>query len=276
MSQETLEADGPIGAPTGRSLRSSPLLEYGASLGLVAATTAVALVVNYLIQTPNLSLIFVLPVLIAALSFGWGPALLAALAAVAAFDVFFVEPRYSFQVASTSDLWALGLLLVVAAIASTVAAQSRRRALDAQQAAQRAEALHRLARLVVEDARPAALYEAAGEALSVIFQTTAAVLVQQGCALASVVVTRGASLSAVDMEAARWTLENNTHARAGTYPFDAAEFDFWLVGRTVGKGVVLGVRVGATGGQRPAEPDRYVEMVGAYVAAGLLQGPGGG
>ncbi len=274
MSQEALEVDGRAAAPDSGSLRSSPLLEYGASLGLVAATTALALIVNYLIQTPNLSLIFVLPVLIAALSFGWGPALLAALAAVAAFDVFFVEPRYSFQVASTSDLWALALLLAVAAIASTVAAQSRRRALDAQLAAQRAEALHRLARLVVEDAPPGVLYEAAGEALSVIFQTPATVLVQQGGALASVAATRGASLSAVDLEAARWTLENNTHARAGTYPFDTAEFDFWLAGRAAGKGVVLGVRVGAAGAQRPAEPDRYVDMVGAYLAAGLLQGGG--
>ena len=271
MSEETLEADGRIQAPIGGAVGSSALLEYGASLGLVATTTALAFVVNYLIQTPNLSLIFVLPVLIAALSFGWGPAFFAALAAVAAFDVFFVEPKYSLQVASTSDLWALALLLVVAAIASTVAAQSRRRALDAQLATQRAEALHRLARLVVEDAPPPVLYEAASEALSVIFQAPAAVLAQQGAALASVAVTRGASLSAVDLEAAKWTLENNTHARAGTYPFDTAEFDFWLVGRTTGKGVVLGV--GAAGAQRPAEPDRYVEMVGAYLAAGLLQSP---
>jgi two-component system sensor histidine kinase KdpD len=274
MSQATREADGPIGAPTSGAAGFSPLLAYGASLGLVAAATALAFVVNYLIQTPNLSLIFVLPVLIAALSFGWWPAFLAALAAVAAFDLIFVEPRYSLQVASTSDLWALALLLVVAAIASTVAAQSRRRALDAQLATQRAEALHRLARLVVEDAPPPTLYEAAGDALSVIFQAPAAVLAERGNALASVAVTRGASLSAVDLEAAKWTLENNTHARAGTYPFDTAEFDFWLVGRTAGKGVVLGVHAGAAGAQRPAEPDRYVEMVGAYLAAGLLQGPG--
>ena len=35
----------------------------------------------------------------------------------------------------------------------------------------------------------------------------------------------------------------------------------------------LTLGVGAAGAQRPAEPDRYVEMVGAYLAAGLLQSP---
>jgi two-component system sensor histidine kinase KdpD len=119
----------------GRPAGTSALVGYGAGLALVAAATIIAFVVDHLVQAPNLSLVFVLPVTVAALSFGWGPALVSALVSVAVFDFLFVEPRMSFQVASPTDLWALALLLLVAAIASTVGAQSRRRAVEARRAA---------------------------------------------------------------------------------------------------------------------------------------------
>ena len=71
--------------------------------------------------------IFVLPVVIAATALGWGPSLLAVSTSVLAFDFFFTEPFYSFRIASPSDVWAAALLLVIAAIVSTIAAESRRR-----------------------------------------------------------------------------------------------------------------------------------------------------
>src|SRR6201992_2106520 len=122
------EAD-PAAADAGAAPRTSPALGYGLSVLLVAAAGVVAFVVDHIVATPNLSLIFVLPVIVAALSFGWGPALISAMLSVAADDFFFIEPRFTFRVASPSDVWALALLLLVAAIASTVGAQSRGRAL---------------------------------------------------------------------------------------------------------------------------------------------------
>jgi K+-sensing histidine kinase KdpD len=255
--------------------RSHVLGGYMAALGLVAAATLVAFLVENLIAAPNLSLVFVLPVLVAALSFGWGPALVSAVAATLAFDIFFVEPRYSILVASPTDMWALSLLLVVAAISSTVAAQSRGRALEARLAVERAEALHSLAHLVVEAAPAGAVVESAGAALSRIFRAPAAVLQERGDRLVPVALAGGATLSAADDEAARWTLVNQVPTRADAFPFDAASFDFWPIRRGAGPGFVLGV--GLTDGRekQPADPARYVELVGAYLAAGFSQDPSG-
>ena len=83
------------------------------SLLLVAAATLLAFVVDHIVAAPNLTLIFALPVVVAATFFGWIPALLAAVAGVLAFDFFFTQPYYSFRIASPSDLWAAALLLVI-------------------------------------------------------------------------------------------------------------------------------------------------------------------
>ncbi len=129
------------------------LAHYGLLVLLVAAAVLLALLVQYLIARPNLSLIFVLPVVLAATTFGWGPSMTASLTSVVADDFFFTEPRYSLAIASPSDLWATGLLLVIAAAVSTLAAEARRRAIDARQAADQAMALQALAHVVIESGR---------------------------------------------------------------------------------------------------------------------------
>src|SRR5882757_8817763 len=63
---------------------------YALSLAMVVAATVVAFIVDHLIQSSSLSLVFVLPVVIAAASCGWGPAMAAAVAGVLALDFFFV------------------------------------------------------------------------------------------------------------------------------------------------------------------------------------------
>lgn len=275
MSDETFGAEI---APNPQSIDAvAPhrpnVVGYAASLGLVGVAAVAAFIVENIVPTSNLALVFVLPVLVAAVSFGWGPALAAALAAVATFDFFFVEPRFSLRVTSPSDMWAMGLLLVVAAIASTVAAQSRRRAIESRLAADRAEALHSLARLVVEAAPASAVAEAAAAALSRIFQARAAVLLESGDVLRSVALAGGATLSATDNEAARWTLSNQLPTRAETFPFDTAEYDFWPFRRGDGPGIVLGVGLTKERDGQPADTTRHIELVGAYLAAALSQKP---
>src|SRR5262245_13986268 len=76
---------------------SLPLIaQYGLALVLVALATGLAFLVQHLISAPNVTLIYVLPVIISATLFGWGPSLLTVAVGVVAFDFFFTEPYYSF------------------------------------------------------------------------------------------------------------------------------------------------------------------------------------
>jgi two-component system sensor histidine kinase KdpD len=264
----TAAPDFEAGAATsGPPARPSPVLGYGLSVLLVAAATVVAFVVDHIVPAPNLSLVFVLPVIVAALSFGWGPALISAMLSVAVFDFLFVEPRLSFRVASPTDIWALGLLLAVAAIASTVGAQSRGRAVAARRAAEQAEALHGLAHAVIKAEPTPALIKTAASALGRIFDAPAIVLAEQSGRLSPVAASGGAVLSPADEEAAQWALAKDKPTRAETYPFDQAVFDFWPVQTPANHRLVLGVILAGRSEGRPQDPSRQVELVAAYLSA---------
>lgn len=257
----------PQGGAARRTAGAHPVLGYAAGVAMVAAAGVVAFVVDHIVQAPNLSLVFVAPVIVAAVGFGWGPALVSALLSVAVFDFFFVEPRMSFQVASPTDLWALGLLLLVAAIASTVASESRRRALAASQAAAQAEALHALAHAVIRSEPYATVIGLAAQSLGAIFNAPAVVLRQAADKLDIASTSGGAQLAPADLEAAQWALANGKATRAETYPFDQAAFDFWPAPSMAGHRLVLGVRLSGRADGRPPAPDRQVELVAAYLAA---------
>ena len=251
---------------------ASVLLPYAASLGLVAIACLIGFLVQHLIASPDVTLIFVLPVVIAATTLGFRPSLAAAVAGVLAFDFFFTEPFFSFRIHSAADLWAAALLLVIAAIVSTVAAEARGQAREARREAARAGALHDLAHLVVQSAPAAEVAQASAETLAKIFQAPAAVLIEEAGKLKQAAVSEGASLSPADLEAANWTLASQTPAYGDNYPFATSIFDFWPIRREGSPDLVLGVRCGDKDG-RPEQPAKYVELAGAYLAASLAAAP---
>ena len=91
------------------------------ALVFVALATGLAFLVQHLISAPNVTLIYVLPVIISATLFGWGPSLLAVAVGVIAFDFFFTEPYYSLTMTNPSEIWAAVLLFVIASIVTSVA-----------------------------------------------------------------------------------------------------------------------------------------------------------
>jgi K+-sensing histidine kinase KdpD len=249
--------------------RLHPAAAYALSGLMVAAATLAAILVDQAQTIPNLSLIFVLPVVIAAVSFGWGPSLAAAVMAVVAFNFFLVAPRYSLHVADPANGWALMLLLITAAIVSAVAAQSRRRAMEAWKAADQATALQALARSLVAATGGASAAEASAAALGRLFQAPAVVLFQGEAGLEVAGRAGGGELSALDLEAAGWVLAARMPTRGGAYPVEGASYDFWPVVTPQRQQAVIGVSIslGETG--RPAEPERLVEIVSGYLAVAL-------
>jgi two-component system sensor histidine kinase KdpD len=73
----------------------------------------------------SLSLFFVVPIVIAAMRYGLGPALGASVLSVAAINFLFVEPRFTLAVARAQDLGALVLFVVVGVLVSFVAERAR-------------------------------------------------------------------------------------------------------------------------------------------------------
>jgi len=257
-----------LDAPQVASTPSRPSRWTGSAgaAALVGASVLVGFVVQHLLAAPNVTLVFVLPVVIAATSFGFRPAMLAAVLSVLSFDFFFTAPFYSLRIHSADDIWAATLLLVIAAIVSTLAANGRRRRLEAEREAERANALHTLAHLVVEAAPPPDVERATAQVLARIFGAPAAILVEREGKLR--LGEDSASLQAADLEAARWTLSSGTSSHADNYPFEASTFDFWPIRREGSPALVLGVRADHKD-DWPEVPAKYVELAGAYLSASL-------
>ena len=247
-------------------------LRYALAIGLVAAGTVLAYIgLASGIQTQTLALAYVVPVAVAAAYLGWGPAILAVVASVAVFDFLFTVPYFTLNVASRSDIAAMALLAVVAAIVSTVAAEARRRAVDAQTAAERADALRALAHATIHGEADATLFRVAAETLARIFRAPAVIYSEDNGVVSTVASAGGARVSPSDRVAAQWAISHETPVQGDTYPFDEASFDMWPVETASHRRLILGVSFGESEEGRPQEPGEMFELVAGYLAAGLAR-----
>jgi len=247
--------------------------QYGLALMFVALATGLAFSVQYLISAPNVTLIYVLPVIISATLFGWGPSLLAVAVGVVAFDFFFTEPYYSLTMTNPSEISAAVLLFVIASIVTSVAAQSRRRAIEAREAAERAQALQTLAHTVIEGRSQSQILHAAATALHRIFRAPAAILMQRENRIEAVATAGSAQITEADREAARGALASHENTRGDTYPYVGAYFDFWPISTPAGCNCVLGVDFVRAARERPRSPEQITDVIAAYVAAALALRP---
>lgn len=255
----------------GTERRGSPAPQwwgYLLCIPLCALATLLAVIADQWVSAPNLSLVFVLPLVILAVTFGVGPALAAAVLGVLAFNFFLIEPRYTLRVEDPANVWALGLMLLVAVLVSGVAAQSRRRALQAQGHADQAAALQGLARALVAAPDRGVIALSTADALARVFGGEAVVLLDEnGVLLPSTSPPR--PLGRENLDAARWALAARTPTRAQAYPVDDSTFDFWPVGTRTRLQAVIGLKLPERADGRPAEIDRLVEIVGGYLAVAL-------
>jgi two-component system, OmpR family, sensor histidine kinase KdpD len=106
-------------------------LGYPAALGTVALVTLFIGSVLGGAHFANASMLYLVAVLVSAISFGRGPAIVASVTAFVAFDWSFVEPLHQFSVADPEQYVSLLLFLLVAAVTSQLAAEQRARTAQA-------------------------------------------------------------------------------------------------------------------------------------------------
>jgi two-component system sensor histidine kinase KdpD len=110
---------------TAASARSA--VRYLQALFLTAVCTGVALPMYSRLAPVNVVMLYLLGTTVAALLLGRGPSALCAVTSVAAFDFFFVPPRFSFLVAEPQYVLTLGVMLVVALVIAELMASIRRK-----------------------------------------------------------------------------------------------------------------------------------------------------
>jgi two-component system sensor histidine kinase KdpD len=237
---------------------------YGVAGLLVAAAAILAFVAERIAPRAEVSLIFVLPVVLAAATSGWGPALAAGVAGVLAFDFFFLDPHYTLRVTHIADLLSLGLLAVIAAVVSSVAARARGRGAELAVAQIQTDALAELSRACAHGADAEARLAAGAVALSRVFAAPAVIYARRELAMTPAAVAGDPVLGPAEEAAARWALGSQVQVRAGSYPHDASRFDVW----PLGGGLVAGVDFTRAARGRPRQAAELVNVIGALLRAG--------
>ncbi len=116
---------------------------YAAAFALVVGSTLVAEAVYRTFETDRLSMVFLAGVLITAVTLGSGPAYFAAATAFIIYDIYLVEPRFTFTMNSAEDYLVLSVFLAVAMLTGRLAGRVREAQGRAEARARTAGALFR-------------------------------------------------------------------------------------------------------------------------------------
>jgi two-component system sensor histidine kinase KdpD len=103
--------------------RAPDLRAFGWATLAVAVAIAVSHVADRFLPLANLSLIFLMAVLFAAIRFGLWPSVYTALVSFVAYNFFFTEPHHTFMVENRGDVLTVVFFLVVAVIVGNLAAR---------------------------------------------------------------------------------------------------------------------------------------------------------
>jgi K+-sensing histidine kinase KdpD len=250
---------GPLFGPL-----ASAAMRYLASIAMTAIATVVAVDMDSNVTIPNLSLVFVVPVIIAGVGLGLGPSLCSAIAGALAFNFFLIEPRYSLAVDDPANMWAIGLLFVVGFIVSGVAFTSRQRATEASLLRRQAIVLQDYSRDVVVADNTKVILSITSQALAALFQVPVVVMIVNEGRVGFLEQVGDVEPREAELEAARSSLATGTVVRSGIYPNLASRFDFWPVATAEGQNAVIGIAFDPD--ERPPAPDTPVNIVVSILA----------
>jgi two-component system sensor histidine kinase KdpD len=192
---------------------------YLVAVAICALGTAVAAPLANYLELTNIIMLYLLSVMLIAFQFGRGPAILSSVLSVAAFDFFFVPPRFSFAVSDTQYLLTFAVMLAVALVISQLTANMRYQARVATLREQRAKALYEMARELGGALQTEQILGIANRHLQGVFQAKTAILIPDLSEKITIPPTpddKEQNGIALDAAIAQWVFDHQQAAGFGT------------------------------------------------------------
>jgi two-component system sensor histidine kinase KdpD len=191
---------------------------YVWSSTLIAVTTLIGLGLRWIYPVPDLEMLYMVAVMIAASLWGRGPSLLAAALSVAAFDFFFVPPFFTLAVRDWRYTLTFAMMFVVSYTLSALAMRIRRQEHEALAREERAATLYSLSASLGALLDPAETAKVVCRHASDVFAANVAVLTASADGALSIIGAWPAetTLSASDLGVAKWAFEHSRLAGLGT------------------------------------------------------------
>lgn len=236
----------------GPRARSGPRA-YAGALGLVLLCTAGGLAFAPRVELSNITMVYLAGVVVSAAWLGRGPAVLAAVVGVAAFNFCFVPPRWTFAVSNAQYLVTFMVMLAVGLLIASLTTRLRELAVAARARERRTAALFAASRALAAARDRREVATAAARHVRETFDTDAAILVggepDRGEGL-EVLASAGAPewLDASsesgrhELGVARWALDHATPAGRGTPALGGAAGRYLPLAASQGRAGVLAMR----------------------------------
>ncbi|MBC7767244.1 MAG: sensor histidine kinase KdpD [Phycisphaerales bacterium] len=239
-------AEPTTGALVGAALRPPPLGEPGAYLGasaFVAIAAAFALIITQWVELPNISLVFVLAIIAAAIRYGMAVSIFTAIVAALAYNFFLIPPIHTFTIADPSNIYAFILFIAIGLAVSGVAARTRAQTLIARKQARRASDLEAFARGLVGMDEEGDIARSTAETASRLLLARIAILSARDGELDLIGEAPGPEiLGADDLAAAKWAFSHRREAGRGSDTLHGARWLFVPIPGERGFVGVIGVR----------------------------------
>ncbi len=189
----------------------------GSSMAVLLAGGLAALMARSL-ALPNLSLLFVLPVLYSACTWGLGPSVYSAVACLLVYDFFFVPPYHTFTISNPQDVLAAFMYLLVALTSSRLTARVRDQAEAARRREEQTSAMYGLARRTAAAAALSDVLEAVVTEVARSLNARVAVLLPADQELRQAATSAAdIQLDGHDLAAATWAWQHGQPAGYGSH-----------------------------------------------------------
>ncbi len=249
--------------PWRRPARLELWISMGAALLSVALSVGIAHLLELSLRLPNLSMVFLIPVISCAVRFGLWAAIAASLLSFFAYDFFFVDPRYQFAIAEPHEFFSLIVFLVVAVITAMLASRVREHSLGLGSRVQAAQSMFEFSRKLSGAAKLDDVLWAAAVHAQKALEAQCVVLLRpdEGDLNICAAWPPVDQLDAGEESAARWALEKSEASgwRTGTLP--NVRFQFRPLATSRGVVGVCGIEPKVPGEPLAAQDERMLTSI---------------
>jgi two-component system sensor histidine kinase KdpD len=246
-----------------------PWPRYLESFGWVLLATLLGELVRLFISPTNLVMLYLLVVVITALRLGRGPAIMASILSVLAFDFFFVPPRITFAVSDTQYFITFASLLIVGVVISTLASRARDQAEAARRRETHTAALYELSRDLTTSVGLSAVLQAIMTQVSQTFSRQVVLLLPQGDTLVLHAASPGFDFNDNEYAVAVWAFQHGQPAGRGTATLPAATSRYLPLKTASAVVGVLGVKPADPHDQLTPEQRRLLDTFAGQAALAI-------
>ena len=242
--------------------------DLGIPVASTSAATLLGLVLNSLLPLPNVSLLYLLAVVMAAIRNGYRAAIITAILSALAYNFFFIAPIGTLTIAAPHEVFAFVIFIIAAVIAGGIASRVRDQARSAGERARVTQSLYEFSSKISATADADEVVWAAVSQLHAMLRRPVVILMpRQGELSVHAAWPPDTAVEVIDAGAARWAYDRREPAGSGTGTLPSSAFQFRPL--ETPQGVVGVCGYGIAGGALSSSDERIFGAVIHQVAVAI-------